>query len=154
MTHKVEQRPLTAATIAEFVGKAQEVDTLEQEATPGPWEFIRTNSGNSSCAGYGLVLSGEWDVRKRLTWSVFIEEHEGFSAEAKTQAQKDGEFIEAARVDIPRLTAAIIALAAEVDRMRHELRVSEDRNRDNEAEIARLCLEIVPLRNDIRSQLP
>lgn len=117
----VEQRPLTAATIREFVRKAQEVDTLEQETTPGPWEFIRTNSGNSSCAGYGLVLSGEWDVRKRLKWGIYIEEHEGYSADEKTQAQKDGEFIEAARVDVPRLTASIIAMAAEIERLKAEM---------------------------------
>jgi len=141
-----EERPLTAATIREFVRKAQELDVLEEAATPGPWEFDRTNSGNVSCAGYGLVLSGELDARKRITWGVFIEEHEGFSADEKTQAQKDAEFIEAARVDMPRLTAAVIALVAEVERMWHELRVSEDRNRENEDEITRLCLEIVPLR--------
>ncbi len=88
-----------------------EIDALTEKATPGPWstgfheihKYYGQNVSTFEVAG--------WD----MCWIAKVQEHRSCSQTSKGNV--NGEFIAAARTNVPLLTAEIRRLRAEVKRL-------------------------------------
>jgi len=85
----------------------------EKRATTGPWKWDGDN---------GTMEAG-WDPESRRPVVVFANTGRG----ASDPTQEDGEFMEAARTDVPRLCDALEAAWAQVERLKAELAAERER---------------------------
>ncbi|WP_437310086.1 hypothetical protein [Sorangium sp. So ce388] len=99
---------LTAERLDDLDRRAREAGERAAKATPGPWKPDATHEGTP------VVYRQLPDVAPNATNSAEV------VFEADWGRDEDASFVAAAREDVPALSAAVLALSAEVRRLRGE----------------------------------